>query len=227
MEKSMKTTVIMVRHGETQLNVECKFLGTLNAPLNERGRIQAGYAREALKNRHIDRIYSSPYKRALQTAEIIDEGRDIPVTIEPELREINCGRWEGKDGHEVEKLWPGEIEKWGTKPSEVRIEDGDTFEEVWDRIYRAFWKIADANKGKTILITSHMVCLQLLLIRLKGGAVDDMWNVVPLANAALNIVEIDEKRQAKIIAWSDESFVPEAERQKAVPVAGRNYTDER
>ena len=58
----MKTKVIMVRHGETEWNVLCKFLGSVDLPLNEKGRRQAGYAKEALKDTPIDVIYSSPMK---------------------------------------------------------------------------------------------------------------------------------------------------------------------
>ena len=62
----MKTKVIMVRHGETEWNVLCKFLGSVDLPLNEKGRRQAGYAKEALKEEPIDVIYSSPMKRAYE-----------------------------------------------------------------------------------------------------------------------------------------------------------------
>ena len=67
----MKTKVIMVRHGETEWNVQCRFLGSVDLPLSEKGRRQAGYAREALMKEKIDIIYSRPMKRAYETAEII------------------------------------------------------------------------------------------------------------------------------------------------------------
>lgn len=69
----MKTKVIMVRHGETEWNVLCKFLGRVDMPLNEKGRRQAGYAKDALKDVQIDVAYSSPMKRAFETGEIICE----------------------------------------------------------------------------------------------------------------------------------------------------------
>ena len=83
-----------------------------------------------------------------------------------------------------------------------------------------------ANRGKTILITAHMICLSLLMIYFDGKEINDMWNVPPLGNAALNILEVDEDDQVEIVAWSDDSFVPEEDKKGSALVAGRNYIDE-
>ena len=99
----MNTKVIMVRHGETEWNVLCKFLGSADIPLNEKGRRQAGYMKEALKDTQIDVIYSSPMLRAYETGVIIKGDRDVAVMKDDELREIGCGKWEGLDGNEVEE----------------------------------------------------------------------------------------------------------------------------
>ena len=143
-----KTKVIMVRHGETAWNVLCKFLGSKDLPLNEKGRRQAGYAREALKDEKIDVIYSSPMLRAYETGEIIRGDRRMEIHTDDGLREIACGAWEGLNGHEVEALYPGQIELWGNRPAELQIEGGDTFAEVQERIIDAFWRIVHANQGK-------------------------------------------------------------------------------
>lgn len=222
----MKTKVIMVRHGETQWNVLCKFLGSVDLPLNEKGRRQAGYAKEALKEEPIDVIYSSPMKRAYETGEIIRGDRALPVRTDDGLREICCGAWEGLDGNEVEERYPGQIALWGSRPEEIRIEGGDTFQEVSERITDAFWRIVNENRGKTILITSHMICLTLLMMRFEGRAVNELWEVKPIGNAALNIVEVSEDDKVEITAWSDDSFVPEEDRKGSALVAGRNYAEE-
>lgn len=223
----MKTKVIMVRHGETEWNVLCKFLGSVDLPLNEKGRRQAGYAREALKDVEIDVAYSSPMKRAYETGEIICTDKKLELRTDNGLREIGCGKWEGLNGIEVEKLFPGQIELWGNSPEDCRIEGGDTFQEVSDRIVDAFWRIVNANRGKTILITSHMICLTLLMIYFEGRQINDMWDVKPIGNAALNIVEVSADDKVDIIAWSDDSFVPEEDKKGSVLVAGRNYVDEK
>ena len=221
-----KTKVIMVRHGETEWNVLCKFLGSVDLPLNEKGRRQAGYAKEALKDEQIDVIYSSPMLRAYETGEIIRADRELEIIKHDGLREIGCGKWEGMNGIEVEEKFPGQIELWGNRPEECRIEGGDTFQEVYDRIVDTFWQIVKANRGKTILITSHMICLTLLMIYFEGKRINDMWDVKPIGNAALNIVEISDDDTVEITAWSDDSFVPEEDKKGSALVAGRNYVDE-
>ena len=222
----MKTKVIMVRHGETEWNVLCKFLGSVDLPLNEKGRRQAGYAKEALKDTPIDVIYSSPMKRAYETGEIIRGERPLDIRVDEGLREIGCGKWEGLDGKEVEERWPGQIELWGNRPEECRIEGGDTFQQVADRIVEAFFRIVNENRGKTILITSHMICLTLLMIHFKGGSINDMWKVKPIANGALNVVEVSEDDDVKILAWSDDHFVPDEDKKGSALVAGRNYVED-
>lgn len=221
----MKTKVIMVRHGETEWNALCKFLGTVDIPLNEKGRRQAGYAREALEGEQIDVIYSSPMIRAYETGDIIRGDRNLEIIKDEGLREINCGKWEGFDGNEVEERFPGQIYLWGNDPDACRIEGGDTFREVSDRIVEAFLRIVHENRGKTILITSHMICLTLLMIYFDGKEINDMWNVKPVKNAALNIVEVSDDDTVEIVAWSDDSFVPEEDKKGSALVAGRHYVE--
>lgn len=71
-----------------------------------------------------------------------------------------------------------------------------------------------------------MICLTLLLIHFEGKRINEMWNVKPIGNAALNIVEVEEDNKIRITAWSDDSFVPEKDRKGSVLVAGRNYIEE-
>ena len=222
----MNTKVIMVRHGETEWNVLCNFLGSADIPLNEKGRRQAGYAKEALKDTQIDVIYSSPMLRAYETGVIIKGDRDVAVMKDDELREIGCGKWEGLDGNEVEERFQGQIYLWGNRPEDCRIEGGDTFQEVSDRIIQAFWRIVRENRGKTILITSHMICLTLLMLHFEGKRINEMWNVKPIGNAALNMIEVSGDDKVTITVWSDDSFVPEEDKKGSALVAGRDYVEE-
>lgn len=222
----MKTKVILVRHGETEWNALCKFLGTVDLPLNEKGRRQAGYAKEALKYTQIDVAVSSPMLRAYETGVIICEDKKLEIIKDNELREINCGKWEGLNGNEVEELFPGQIYLWGNEPDACRIEGGETFRDVSERVIKAFYRIVSEHRGKTILITSHMISITLLMLHFTGKEVNDIWDVKPIGNAALNIVEVSEDDQVEIVAWSDDSFVPEEDKKGSVLVAGRHYVEE-
>lgn len=221
----MKTKVIMVRHGETQWNVECRFLGSVDMTLNEKGIRQAGYAAKALAEVPLDAAYSSPMKRAFQTGEIICQNRDISIHTEQGLAEICCGKWEGLNGEEVEARYPGQIQLWASQPEQLQIDGGETFQAVSDRIVEAFNRIVKQNSGKTILITSHMICLTLLMLHFEGKPVSEIWKVKPIGNAALNVVEVAEDDSVEIISWSDDSFVPLEDREGSALVAGRNKAE--
>ena len=85
----------MIRHGETDWNVAKRFQGRSDIPLNEEGRRLARVTSEALRETHFTRIYTSPLKRAYETAMIIKRDRNIPVINEPRIIEISLENMKG------------------------------------------------------------------------------------------------------------------------------------
>ena len=85
----------IIRHGETEWNVLKRFQGRSDIPLNDEGRRLARITAEALREVPFSRIYTSPLKRAYETAMIIKADRDIPVIEEPRIIEIGFGEYEG------------------------------------------------------------------------------------------------------------------------------------
>ncbi len=84
-----------LRHGQTDFNLEKRYQGSMDIPLNETGIAQAHAAREVLRPHRFDRIYSSPLDRAWRTAEIVNAERKQPLAKIPELAEMNFGHLEG------------------------------------------------------------------------------------------------------------------------------------
>ena len=88
------TTVYIVRHGETDLNRLYRFIGSTDHPLNERGIAQVETLREPMSRLEFDRIYSSPLKRTMMTAERMQNGRDIEIipeqidVLQPTFRDL-------------------------------------------------------------------------------------------------------------------------------------------
>ena len=89
------TTLLLVRHGETDWNAEGRLQGHTDTPLNDYGRRQAAALGEDLAGDGIDAVYSSDLARARETAEIVAGRLGLPVVLEPGLREKNWGSWEG------------------------------------------------------------------------------------------------------------------------------------
>lgn len=116
----------------------------------------------------------------------------------------------------MEERYPVQLKLWSSRPEELVIDGGDTFQEVPERIVAAFWDMVNANRGKTILVISHMICLTLLMLHFEGRKINEIWEVKPSGNAALTVLEVAEDDSVEITVWSDDSFVPaEEKRQRA------------
>lgn len=204
----MKTTAILVRHGQTSWNIQEKFQGMSDIPLTDLGRKQAGFARDALKSVEIDQAFTSPLIRASETCNIILENHPIKAKIEKDFRELSAGKWEGYNSKDIERLFPGELAIWNSTPTKVHMEGGETLEEARIRAINAFNKHLSQNKGKTILMVSHMVCLSTILLTIAGLPLDYIWKH-PISNAAINIIEVDcNDNSANIIEWNRTDHIP-------------------
>ena len=103
----MKQTLLLIRHGQTTWNAEQKLPGQLpGITLNEKGREQVARLAEALSAIPISAIISSPLERALETAEIIGQGRNLTIQLEPALMDTDVGRWAGQNYEELSKTDP-------------------------------------------------------------------------------------------------------------------------
>ncbi len=138
--------IYVTRHGQTDWNVEGKTQGRADIELNEVGISQAKQTKEALKNKNIDLIICSPLKRAKQTAEIINEGRNIPIIYDEQIMERNFGEFEGK------KIKFDEFWDYNINP---KYEKAETIKEIIGRISNFLDGIKGKYKDKNILLVTH------------------------------------------------------------------------
>lgn len=218
----MASRLILVRHGETDFNAECRFLGSIDKPLSARGEEQIAFLRRRMAEVPMDRIYTSPFTRARQTAQAMRAGRGIDICDDDGLREICCGEWEGLNGQQVEERWPGMLSVWNGQPEALRMPGGDTFAEVSERIGEAFRRLAGRHRGETVGIASHMICIELLLMRLTDAPLNDIWRQKQLDNTSVSVIDIDDNGNTHIISWGDNSHLPPELRCSVPPVAGRH-----
>ena len=201
------TTVYMVRHGETDWNRAHRMQGWSDIPLNERGREQAAFAAMALASVPLDVIYTSPLKRAEKTAEIIRGERKIPLFAEKGFIEINLGKWDGHTPDEMDVLYPGQYDIWRSTPGDVHIDGGETFAKVQERAWKAFLSMVDKEKGKHILLVSHMGCLSTILFKIAGYPLNDLCKH-PIVNCALCRVDIETDGTMHIQEWGRDDYIP-------------------
>lgn len=134
------TTLLLVRHGETDWNADGRLQGHTDRPLSDYGRRQAWQLAEELEGEQLDAIYSSDLARARETAEIVGERLGLPVELDPDLREKDWGNWEGL-----------------TSVERDRIEFvGESTEAHQARMLRALRRISERHRGEgPVLVVTH------------------------------------------------------------------------
>jgi len=171
------TEIILVRHGQTEWNTQLIFRGRNDIPLNERGYKQASALAGALKERNIDAIYTSPLRRAVETAQPVATLFDLEVVPVQGLIDINYGEWEGVSYHEIKKRYTDEYAQWEQRPELVRFPQGETLDAVKERSLDAFIDIARKNPARSVLIISHRVINKVLLCALLGLSTAHFWEI--------------------------------------------------
>ena len=147
------TTILLARHGETDWNREGRFQGHADPPLNRTGRAQAVDLSVALMAEQLAAVYSSPLRRALETAEVLATSHGLePVPID-DLREVDVGSWSGLTRAEVEERFPAQFARWLDYGQ--GWEDGETYEEMGRRAVDALLRVAAAHDGGRVLAVTH------------------------------------------------------------------------
>lgn len=188
----MKTRFILVRHGESQANLENRFAGQIDIPLTKTGRMQAQCTGEFLKNEKIDVFYSSELSRAYETACIVAKHHNLPVTKVKGLNEINGGQWENKTYPEIKKAFPENYNVWNTTIGLTQCNGGESVEQVQQRVYATIEKIAEENAGKTVFIGFHGMSLRSFLCKVLNLSLDQMHTgSVWASNASITYVDYE------------------------------------
>lgn len=149
------TTLLLVRHGETEWNQDGRFQGQTDIPLNARGHEQALALAAALAAEPIVAIYASDLCRAHDTAQPLADRLKLPIVITPDLREASFGSWEGLTFAEVRALDPITAEGWLRDPVRHRPHDGETREAIVTRVMGAMRRIAEQHPDGTVAIVTH------------------------------------------------------------------------
>ena len=150
------THVILVRHGQTDYNLEGRWQGFLDIPLNATGIRQAELLAESLRDVPIDVFISSPLKRAFVTTEKCAQlhGKEIAYT-DDRLKEINLGVWAGMKKTDVAQKYPKLNKLWEERPWLVKVPQGESLRELGNRYRDALEDVVRKYPGKTIFIGAH------------------------------------------------------------------------
>jgi probable phosphoglycerate mutase len=167
------TTLILVRHGETDWNRDGRWQGHADAPLNERGREQARTLADELAGEHVGAVYSSDLSRARETAAIIAERLGREVSLDARLREVHVGRWSGLTMEEIETRFPGDVARWRASAADHAFGDGETYAAMSQRVVAAVEEIAARHVGEQIVVVLHGGPIRALLAHAAGITYDE------------------------------------------------------
>lgn len=152
------TTLLLLRHGETELTVQKRFSGSGGADpaLSDLGRAQAERAADALVARGgVEVVITSPLRRAVETAGVVADRLGVGVRIEEDFREAAFGAWDGLTFAEVRTGWPDELDRWLGSPS-VAPPDGESLADVSRRVARARDRTLVRYARRTVLVVTHV-----------------------------------------------------------------------
>ena len=187
-----------MRHGETVWNTERRYQGMTDIELSEEGLRQAECAAKRFKNIKIDKIYASPLKRAMKTAEKIAAEKGLEIISEDDFREIHFGEWEGKYGESYTNFIR-EPHKYGF-PGEGSVEN------VINRIKPGIDKLIAEDEGN-VLIVSHGGIIRLMIMYIMG--LDSSWfTKMWINNTGVSIVEIKNDRRL-LLTLNDSAHLAE------------------
>jgi alpha-ribazole phosphatase len=145
----------LIRHGEPAEQARGRCYGSLDIGLSETGRVQMAEVAAYLSMEPLSLIYSSPFSRALEGAQILAAAASCPVEVIEDLREIDFGDMEGLPYDEIAARYPDLYQRWMEAPTEVRFPNGESFCEMRARVLRAFAAIEREQEGETVAIVSH------------------------------------------------------------------------
>lgn len=183
------TRIILVRHGETDWNKEKVFRGRIDVPLNSTGLQQAKATGKALSGQEIDAIYSSPLKRAIQTANGIALFHGH-ITIK-EVRgfiDIDFGKWQGMPNNKVKVEFKELYDTWQNEPHNLKMPGGEGLDDVKLRAMGSLNDILSNHVHETVVIAAHRVVNKVLLCAILGLSNQHFWRIRQ-DTCAINIFE--------------------------------------
>lgn len=183
-----------VRHGQTEWNKDKRLQGKQDSELTQIGVKQAIALGEHLakKGIKIDKYYSSPQKRAYDTAKLISRGEE--VTKRENLCEIGFGEWEGRRLEDIKGEHFEAFDNFFSKAHlyDPNVNNGEGYEEVEARVRAELDYITSTHQDKTLLCVSHGITLKMLFKILNDHSLEEFWNSEVLENSSLSLITYDQ-----------------------------------
>lgn len=180
--------LIVVRHGETQWNVQKRTQGTTDTKLTTKGERQAQQLSHRIQAMQVDGIVTSPLQRACETARIIALPNHKTISIDAALIEIRFGKWEGLTFDEIGEQYPQELSVWSKTPHLSEIPQAESVNEVIARVDDFLARMQLNHKDETIAAVTHSLPSKLIVARSIGLPLENIHSL-RIDNASLTVID--------------------------------------
>lgn len=182
--------ILLIRHGQTDWNLEQRWQGHLDVPLNEAGREQASRLADYLREREITAVYSSDLVRAITTAAPVAKTHGLTVMPDARLRELNLGIFQGLTTTEINSKYPEESRQMRLDYMGYVIPTGEPRRAMQDRAYAAYREIVAHEHGPEVAVVTHGGTIRVLLLKLFD--LDDAMKRISVKNTSITAIDVGE-----------------------------------
>jgi alpha-ribazole phosphatase len=185
--------LFLTRHGETDNNLNRRYQGQMDVPMNRTGIRQVELLAKRLSTETIDAIVASDLSRTVNTAKIICSSLPNPpaVQADPRWRELSFGKWEGHNQEEIKAQWQNEAKAWYADIVHSSAPGGESLLQLSERVGAALEDLKSTYKDKTVLLVTHSGVIQTLMCLVLGVDLKRYWQFRVL-QASLTIIHFHE-----------------------------------
>jgi len=182
-------TALLIRHGVLADDGEERAVGAADLPMSVVGEAQVRELAARLRARGTpDAIYCSDLARSQRTAALLTAGRDIPIRVRRELREIDLGEWQGLKRSELAARWPADYAARGRDIAHFRPPGGESFADLAARVLPCWTSIVADRDAQVVAIAAHAGVHRVILCHVLGMSLANLFRFTQRP-AAVDVVE--------------------------------------
>lgn len=215
------TKLILIRHGQSEANLEGRFAGFFDAPLTALGERQATLSGAYVAERYkVSRVYASDLKRAYFTGKAAADACGVEILSEERLREISAGAWEGMLFADIVENHAEDFDRFLKDPGNAYATDGESVAEMSARVMEALLEIAERHAGETVVLASHATPIRAIQTMVTFGELSRMKELSWVSNASVSVLNYEDgKFEFELVSYDAHLADLVTELPKAVEVS--------
>ena len=188
--------LVLVRHGLTDLLAEGRYQGHSDPPLNKEGRGQIKNLAPRFSEEKPQIIFSSPLKRAHESAKILGKKHKLGIHLDGRLKEISFGDWEGQTYDEIVRKYPEAFEWWKKDLANFRPAGGESLADLQSRVVSFFSEVKNRSED-VVAIVAHGGVIRAFMVELMGLAFDSFWKF-ELSPASMTVIDMERELKVRV-----------------------------